>query len=50
MVAGAGASEMELSKQLREFGESNATMEQYAILKFAEALEVIGKKQTNSCS
>ena len=27
---------MELARQLREFGENNATMEQYAILKFAE--------------
>lgn len=31
---------MEVSKQLREYGESNASMEQYAILKFAEAMEV----------
>jgi hypothetical protein len=36
LVAGAGATEMELARQLREFGENNATMEQYAILKFAE--------------
>lgn len=40
-VAGAGAAEMELAKQLRALGEANATMEQYAILKFAEALEVV---------
>ena len=36
LVAGAGAAEMELSRLLREYGENNATMEQYAILKFAE--------------
>jgi T-complex protein 1 subunit theta len=41
MVAGAGASEMELSRQLREYGESNATMEQYAILKFAEVRQIV---------
>jgi hypothetical protein len=31
---------MELARQLREFGENNATMEQYAILKFAEVSSV----------
>ena len=30
-----------VDQQLRELGEANASLEQYAILKFAEALEVI---------
>ena len=40
-VTGAGATEMELARQLLEYGESQTELDQYAIKKFAEALEVI---------
>ena len=41
VVIGGGACEIDLVKQLREYGESVSGREQLAILKFAEALEVI---------
>jgi len=41
MVPGAGATEIELAKQITTIGESTAGLEQYAIKKFAEALEVV---------
>ncbi|KAK6168668.1 hypothetical protein SNE40_019859 [Patella caerulea] len=41
LVAGAGATEIELAKQITTFGESLAGLEQYAVKKFAESLEVI---------
>lgn len=37
-MAGGGACEIELSKQLTTFGETCPGMDQYAIKKFAEAL------------
>jgi T-complex protein 1 subunit theta len=40
-VAGAGAFEVELARQLRVYGEATPGQDQYAIRKFAEALEVI---------
>lgn len=40
-VAGAGATEIELSKQLQAFGASTKGLSHYAIRKFAEAFEVI---------
>ncbi|WZN65302.1 subunit theta of T-complex protein 1 [Chloropicon roscoffensis] len=40
-VPGGGATEMELSKRLAEHGRKQTGLEQYAIQKFAEALEVI---------
>eukprot|EP00741_Cyanophora_paradoxa_P009918 tig00000157_g9607.t1 len=40
-VAGAGAVEVEIARQLISYGESVPGLEQYAIKKFAEALEVI---------
>ena len=41
VVAGAGAVEMEVSKQLREFANSLSGREQLAVLAFAEAIESI---------
>jgi len=40
-VAGGGASEIELAKRIRVFGESTTTLDQYAIKKFGEAFEVV---------
>ncbi|KAL5457355.1 hypothetical protein EMCRGX_G034604 [Ephydatia muelleri] len=40
-VPGAGATEIELAKQLTSFGESCPGLEQYAIKKFADSLEVL---------
>lgn len=42
-VAGAGATEIELAHQLQQFGATVPGLEQYAVLKFAEALEVVPK-------
>jgi len=41
LVAGAGAVEMEMARRIQAFGESATGLDQYAIKKFAEALEVI---------
>lgn len=41
LVAGAGAFEIELARQLNAVGEKTPGLDQYAIKKFAEALEVI---------
>jgi T-complex protein 1 subunit theta len=41
LVAGAGAAEIELAKQLYAFGEKTPGLNQYSIKKFAEALEVV---------
>lgn len=43
MVPGAGATELELAKQISSYGESCPGLEQYSIVKFAEALEVVPK-------
>ena len=40
-VAGAGACEMEISRQLREFADSRPGLDQYAIKKYAESLEIV---------
>lgn len=40
-VAGAGATEIELARRLYAFAEATPGVEQHAIKKFAEALEVI---------
>jgi len=40
-VAGAGATEIELAHQLQQFGNTVPGLDQYAVLKFAEALEVV---------
>jgi len=42
-LPGACATEIELAKQLMQYGEQTAGMEQYAIKKFAEAFEVFPK-------
>lgn len=41
LLAGAGASEIEVARQLQAVGEKTSGLNQYAIKKFAEALEVI---------
>jgi len=41
LCAGGGATEIELARQLYSIGESCPGMEQYAMKKFAEALEVV---------
>lgn len=40
-VPGAGACEIELSRKLQEFAEARPGLDQYAIKKYAEALEVV---------
>ncbi|CAM9994588.1 unnamed protein product [Choristocarpus tenellus] len=40
-LPGGGATEMELSNQVFKFGEKQTGLDQYAIKKFAEALEVV---------
>lgn len=40
-LAGAGASDIELARLLKDFGAKSTGLEQYAIKKFAEALEVV---------
>lgn len=42
-VPGAGATEIELAHQLQQFGATVPGLDQYAVLKFAEALEVVPK-------
>jgi len=42
-VAGAGAAEIELAHQVQKFGAGVSGLDQYAVLKFAEALEVVPK-------
>jgi len=41
LLAGGGAVEIECARQLLEYGQSTPGLEQYAIKKFAEALEVV---------
>ena len=41
VVAGAGAPEVELSRQLRKYAESLSGREQLAVIAFAEAMEII---------
>jgi T-complex protein 1 subunit theta len=48
-VAGAGATEIELAHQLQQFGATVPGLDQYAVLKFAEALEVVPKVISENC-
>jgi len=43
LVPGAGATELELAKRIAELGEKTPGLNQHAIRKFAEALEVVPK-------
>lgn len=42
-VGGAGSTEVELSRQIEQFGSQCPGLEQYSIKKFAEALKVFPK-------
>jgi T-complex protein 1 subunit theta len=41
MVAAGGGAEIEVARRLAEWGRKQTGLEQYAIAKFAEALEVV---------
>lgn len=43
LVAGAGAVEMELQKELTRFAEANPGLDQYAVRKFASSFEVVAR-------
>jgi len=48
-VPGAGAAEIELARQMEQFASKNTGLEQYAIRKYAQALEVVPRMlATNS--
>lgn len=48
-VPGGGATEIELAHQLQQFGATVPGLDQYAVLKFAEALEVVPKILAENC-
>lgn len=48
-LPGAGATEIELAHQLQQFGATLPGLDQYAVLKFAEALEVVPKILAENC-
>jgi len=41
LTAGGGATEIELARQVSQWGETHSGLEQYSINKFAEALEIV---------
>ena len=43
LVPGAGSTEIEMAKQIKAYGNTCPGLEQYAIKKFGEALEVVPK-------
>jgi len=48
MLAGAGAVEIELAKRVNSYGEKCPGLAQYAIQKFAEALEELPRALANN--
>jgi T-complex protein 1 subunit theta len=48
MLAGAGAVEIELAKRVNSYGEKSPGLDQYAIQKFAEALEELPRALANN--
>jgi len=48
-LAGAGATEIELAGRLTKLGDETPGLEQYAIKKFAEALEVVPRTLAENC-
>ncbi|TDH68583.1 hypothetical protein CCR75_000972 [Bremia lactucae] len=41
LVSGAGSTEIELSRQIRSYGDATPGLDQYAIKKFGDALEIV---------
>jgi T-complex protein 1 subunit theta len=48
-LAGAGAFEIELALKIAQLGEQSTGLEQYPILRFSEALEVIPRTLSENC-
>lgn len=48
-LAGAGSTEIELARRVQEFGATVSGLEQYAVIKFSEALEVVPKILADNC-
>jgi len=48
-VSGAGATEIEMAREIQNFGNTLPGMDQYAVNQFAEALEVIAKMLAKTC-
>jgi len=49
LVPGAGASEIEIARQLETFGDSASGLDQYAIKKYGEAFEVVPRTLAENC-
>ena len=47
--AGGGAAEIQVARKLKEFGQTVPGLDQYAVLKFAEALEIVAKILSDNC-
>lgn len=48
-VPGGGATEIFLSRKIQQFGAGVSGLEQYSVLKFAEALEIVPKILADNC-